>query len=258
MWYNSILTINFLLTQSEKGENMHFTLSALPTPVFSLQSLAVAGFRILMALIVGGIIGLERGRQGRAAGMRTHILVCLGATLTSMTGVYAFEILNFGNDPLRIAAQVISGIGFLGVGTILIKGRFQITGLTTAAGIWCAATIGIALGIGYYEGAIATFLASVVAVTLLHRFEYSVTRRHTRFGMYVEITSAEHIRSTIEYLHKNYRSTDVQVTPPRSGTTGYVGIEVNIHPGKKTSLTPNKVAEDLEKLDNVVFSLESI
>lgn len=227
-------------------------------PAFSLENMVVAAFRILLALIVGGIIGMERGRQGRAAGMRTHILVCLGATLASMTGIYVYQVLGVSNDPLRLAAQVISGIGFLGVGTILIKGRFQITGLTTAAGIWCAATIGIALGIGYYEGAIATFLASVIAVTLLHRFEYSVTRRHTRFGMYVEITSAEHIRSTIEYLHQNYRSTDVQVTPPRSGTTGYVGIEVNIHPGKKTSLTPNKVAEDLEKLDNVVFSLESI
>ena len=227
-------------------------------PAFSFENFVVAAFRVFIALIVGGIIGMERGRQGRAAGMRTHILVCIGATLASMTGIYVYQILGVNNDPLRLAAQVISGIGFLGVGTILIKGRFQITGLTTAAGIWCAATIGIALGIGYYEGAFVTFLASVIAVTLMHRFEYSVTRRHTRFGMYVEITSVEKIRHTVEYIKSNYRATDIQVTPPRSGNAGSVGIEVNIHPAPKEILTPSMVAKELEKLDDVVFALESI
>ena len=227
-------------------------------PQFSFSNLGVAAFRIFAALIVGGIIGMERGRQGRAAGMRTHILVCIGATLASMSGLYVYQVLGVSNDPLRLAAQVVSGIGFLGVGTILIKGRFQITGLTTAAGIWCAATIGIALGIGYYEGALVTFLASVVAVTLMHRFEYSVTRRHTRFGMYVEITSTERVRHTVEYIKQHYRVTDVQVTPPRSGTAGSVGIEVNVHPAPKQTLTPTMVAQDLETLEEVVFALESI
>ena len=237
---------------------MNFILSADSVPVFSLEIFGIAAFRIFLALIVGGIIGLERGRQGRAAGMRTHILVCLGATLTSMTGMYAFEILNFGNDPLRIAAQVISGIGFLGVGTILVKGRFQITGLTTAAGIWCAATIGIALGLGYYEGALVTFLAAVTAVTIMHRLDYRITRRHSRFGMYVEITSAEKVRSIIDYMSENYRITDVQVTPPRSGTTGCVGIEANVHPTAGTYHSPQEVAKFMESHDDVIFALESI
>ena len=246
-----------------KGEYMNFLLEALATdvsaaPVFSFKTLGVAAFRIFLALIVGGIIGMERGRQGRAAGMRTHILVCLGATLTSMTGMYAYEILGTGNDPLRIAAQVISGIGFLGVGTILIKGRFQITGLTTAAGIWCAATIGIALGIGFYEGALMTFIASVSAVTVMHRLEYSITRKHTRFGIYVEITSAEHVRKIMDHLIASYRVTDIQVTPPRSGTAGYVGIEANIHPSVKTPWTPRQISAELEQLDEIVFALESI
>ena len=236
---------------------MDFLLS-IYVPTFSLKDLGVAAFRIFLALIVGGIIGMERGRQGRAAGMRTHILVCLGATLTSMTGMYAYEVLGVGNDPLRIAAQVISGIGFLGVGTILIKGRFQITGLTTAAGIWCAATIGIALGIGFYEGALVTFIASVSAVTIMHSLEYKITRRHTRFGMYIEISSAEKVREIIDYLGENYPSTDIQVTPPRSGTARYVGIEVNIHPTAKQPFTPASVAKELEALEDVIFALESI
>lgn len=236
---------------------MNFLL-AVYVPSFSFTDLGVAAFRVFLALIVGGIIGMERGRQGRAAGMRTHILVCLGATLTSMTGMYAYEVLGVGNDPLRIAAQVISGIGFLGVGTILIKGRFQITGLTTAAGIWCAATIGIALGIGFYEGALVTFLASVTAVTIMHSLEYKITRRHTRFGMYVEIYSAENVRKIINHISENYPSTDIQVTPPRSGTVGCVGIEVNIHPTAKKPFTPAGVSKELEALDDVVFALESI
>ena len=236
---------------------MDFLLSVY-VPTFSLYEFGTAAFRVILAFIVGGIIGMERGRQGRAAGMRTHILVCIGATLTSMTGMYAYSVLGVGNDPLRIAAQVISGIGFLGVGTILIKGRFQITGLTTAAGIWCAATIGVALGIGFYEGAIVTFLASVVAVTLMHRFEYKITRRHTRFGMYVEIISPEHVRAVVDYLTENYHPTDVQVTPPRSGTAGYVGIEVNIHPTSKNPITPSEVSRDLESVEHVIFALESI
>lgn len=246
------------LARREERSNMNFLLSISHELTFSFEDLAIAAFRVFLAIIVGGIIGMERGRQGRAAGMRTHILVCLGATLTSMTGLYAYEVLGVNNDPLRIAAQVISGIGFLGVGTILVKGRFQITGLTTAAGIWCAATIGIALGIGYYEGAIMTFVASVTAVTIMHRLEYKITRKHTRFGMYIEITSAAYIREIIEYVTANYPSTDAQVTPPRSGTNGYVGIEVNIHPSAKNPITPKGVSEKLEALEHVVFALESI
>lgn len=237
---------------------MSFLLS-ISANVFSFEEFGVAAFRILLALIIGGIIGMERGRHGRAAGMRTHILVCLGATLSSMTGMYAYSnILDGSNDPLRLAAQVISGIGFLGVGTILIKGRFQITGLTTAAGIWCAATIGIALGIGYYEGALVTFLGSVIAVTVMHRFEYRVARRHSRFGMYIEIVSAEKVRTVIDYLTENYPTIDMQITPPRSGTANYVGIEVNILPSSKNPTTPKKVATELERLDDVIFALESI
>lgn len=237
---------------------MNFLLYVEGASLFSLEDFGIAAFRVVIALIVGGIIGMERGRQGRAAGMRTHILVCLGATLTSMTGMYAYEVLGVNNDPLRIAAQVISGIGFLGVGTILVKGRFQITGLTTAAGIWCAATIGIALGIGFYEGALITFIASVIAVTVMHRLEYTINRHHTRFGMYVEITSATRIRATVDYLNSAYRSTDIQITPPRSGTVGYVGIELNVHSSSKTPITPKEVATDLEALEDVVFAIESV
>ena len=205
--------------------------------------------RLLLAMVLSGTIGLERGKQGRAAGMRTHIFVCLGATLATMIGFYVADLMiaKYGvvGDPLRVSAQVVSGIGFLGVGTILIKGRFQITGLTTAAGLWCAAAIGIALGTGFYEGAIITFACSVLTMTIFWRVEYILNKKNRRFGIYVEINSDKSVREAINFLENNYRITDIQVTAPRSGTVGNVGIEANVH-NRDFSTSPNKVAERLE------------
>ena len=221
-------------------------------------NLLTAAVRLALALIIGGIIGLERGKQGRAAGMRTHILVSIGSTLTAMIGFFVYYALGEVTDPMRIAAQVISGIGFLGVGTILIKGRFQITGLTTAAGLWATAAIGLALGAGYYEGALLSFVFIVVTVTILHRLEYRITKRYNRFGIYIEIGSDVEVRHAIDALSATYSVTDIQVTPPRSGRATNVGIEANVHIIGKKRITPDEVARELEKLPYVVFALESI
>ena len=114
---------------------------------------------------------MSRERKGRPAGMRTHILVCLGASMTTMSGFFVVHTLGIESDPLRISAQVISGIGFLGVGTILITGRMHVKGLTTAAGLWTTASIGIALGAGFYEGALLCAVLSVIAISVLYRLE---------------------------------------------------------------------------------------
>nr|MBE6545124.1 MgtC/SapB family protein [Oscillospiraceae bacterium] len=221
---------------------------------FNLISIVL---RLVLAMLLGGTIGLERGKQGRAAGMRTHIFVCLGATLATMIGFYSVEILDSIGDPLRVAAQVISGIGFLGVGTILLKGRFQITGLTTAAGLWCAAAIGIALGAGFYEGAIITFVCSVLTVTIVSRVEHVFNKKYSRFGIYIEICSDKYVREAIDLLESNYKVSDIQVTSPRSGTTGNVGIEANVH-NRDFSTSPNQVSKELEAEEYVIFALESI
>ncbi len=213
--------------------------------------------RLVLAMFFGGALGLERGKQGRAAGMRTHIFVCLGATLTTMIGFFAVEKLGSTGDPLRIAAQVISGIGFLGVGTILLKGRFQITGLTTAAGLWCAAAIGIALGAGFYEGAVVTFVCSLLTVTIFWRLEYKLNKKYRRFGIYVEIRSDEYVREAIDFIQEKFSVTDVQVTSPRSGTVGNVGIEANVH-NRDFSTTPHDAAKILEEKEYIVFALESL
>ncbi len=213
--------------------------------------------RLLLAMVLGGTIGLERGKQGRAAGMRTHILVCLGSALAAMIGFYATDVLGYSNDPLRIAAQVISGIGFLGVGTIMLKGRFQIVGLTTAAGLWTAAAVGLALGAGFYEGALITFFCSVLTVTVVHRLEYKINKKYSRFGMYVEVRSDEYVRCTIDYLRENFMITDIQVTAPRSATQGNVGIEAVVH-NRDFKTSPDAVTSSLESKEHVIYAIESI
>lgn len=218
---------------------------------------ATIAIRLVLAMILGGAIGIERGKQGRAAGMRTHILVCLGAALVTMIGFFATEVLEYSNDPLRIAAQVVSGIGFLGVGTILLKGRFQITGLTTAAGLWCAAAIGLALGAGFYEGAIIVFICAMLTITVVSRLESTLNRKYRRFGMYVEITSDKSVRAAMDLMMEKWQISDIQITAPRSGTAGNVGIEANIH-NRNFLTTPDEIANELEKEDFVVFALESI
>ncbi len=135
--------------------------------------------RIVMAVIIGGLLGLERGMKNRPAGLRTYMLVCTGACLVMLTNQYVCQVFGTG-DPTRMAAQVVSGIGFLGAGTIIVTRHSQIKGLTTAAGLWTAAGVGLALGVGFYEAALLGGLAAFTVMTLLQRMDnrmHSTTKR---------------------------------------------------------------------------------
>lgn len=157
--------------------------------------------RLVLAVVLGGIIGFERGRSGRPAGLRTHILVCLGSVLAMMTNQYIFE--TFGiSDPTRIAAQVISGIGFLGAGTILVTGKHQVKGLTTAATLWTTACMGLAIGIGFYKAAIAACLMITFATTVLHRFDNYMLSKSRIMDVYVEFSNSLSITSLREAMTK--------------------------------------------------------
>ena len=109
--------------------------------------------RLCAAAILGGIVGVERGSADRPAGLRTHILVCAGSALIMMVSLYGSDGLTAGRDSSRIAAQVVSGIGFLGAGTILREG-FSVKGLTTAASLWAVSCVGLAVGSGFFVGAL--------------------------------------------------------------------------------------------------------
>lgn len=211
--------------------------------------------RIFLAFFIGGFIGAERGKQGRAAGMRTHILVCVGSALASMIGVYGSEILGFTGDPMRIAAQVVSGIGFIGVGTILIKGGTQITGLTTAAGLWAVGTVGLALGVGFYEGALIAFICFIFTVSILHRIENRLYSKPSNDFVYIEISSDGAINEMLSLLRTKYLATELNVTPPRSGKEGNVGIE-GIVPIERLHLSMEEVTEIILNEEPVVYVLE--
>lgn len=158
--------------------------------------------RLLLSVILGGVIGFERGRAGRPAGLRTHILVCLGSALAIMTNQYIYQIYHVG-DPTRMAAQVISGIGFLGAGTIIVTGRHQVKGLTTAAGLWATACMGLAIGIGFYKAAIfACFLIAFVTI-VLHRFDNMMLSKAKVLDLYIEISKEIPISSVLDKIKTN-------------------------------------------------------
>ena len=137
--------------------------------------------RLSLAALFGAIIGLERERKNWAAGLRTHMLVCVGSALTMMVSAYGFmDVLGPKNivlDPSRIAAQVISGIGFIGAGTILFLRQGIVRGLTTAAGLWTVAAIGLATGGGMYFAAAVTTFSAIIILLILQPFEKKIAER---------------------------------------------------------------------------------
>jgi putative Mg2+ transporter-C (MgtC) family protein len=212
--------------------------------------------RLFLAFLCGGMIGMERGKRGRAAGFRTHILVCLGATMTVMTGLFAVKTLSIDSDPLRIGAQVISGIGFLGVGTILITGNTHVKGLTTAAGLWTTAAIGLAIGIGYYEAAILCTIICVLTIVCLNRFENVVVGKNRNVELYVEIRDVGKANAVVDIItSKQHKVSRLEITPARSGIVNSLGIEVTLLLIK--GVEKKQIIREIAEIPEVSFVIES-
>lgn len=204
--------------------------------------------RSLASVLIGSLIGSERARHGRAAGMRTHILVCLGACMTAMTSVFVNRALGISGDVFRIPAQVVSGIGFLGAGMIVLKANNMITGLTTAAGVWTTATIGIALGYGYYIGALIVTALFLITIILFARFE---RRRKSAEVIYIELDNLYKVNATLTELERYIPEPfTYQVFAPKSNHSGNVGVNLVIE--KRIDLDVSKLTE----IENVVFATE--
>lgn len=180
--------------------------------------------RLLLAAVFGGLIGSERGRHGRAAGMRTHILICIGAAMTSLTGLFIAHIGSTG-DISRISAQVISGIGFLGVGTIMVRNNSIVTGLTTAAGMWATAAIGIAVGYGFYTAALLATAICIFTVTVLSRLEKN---RKNVIHLYVEICDTKSTGMIVDTVRAMENAVSVDLTQPKSNCNGHIGLLVDV------------------------------
>ena len=142
--------------------------------------------RMTLAVVCGGIIGIEREYKRRPAGFRTHILICLGAAMTTLTSQYLYLVLGQYTDMARLGAQVVAGIGFIGAGTIIVTRRQRVKGLTTAAGLWAAAIIGLTLGGGFYEGGLFATLLILIAELFFSRVEYRMLKNAPEVNLYVE------------------------------------------------------------------------
>lgn len=157
-------------------------------------------FRLVLAVIFGGIIGIGREFERRPAGLRTHILVCIGAALAMITNIYISNMYSMTLDPTRIGAQVISGIGFLGAGTILVTGNKEVKGLTTAAGLWASACMGLAIGTGFYEGAIVGCIFIVLSTVILAKLENYIDKKSRVIDLYIEVDTPSDFSNLIKKL----------------------------------------------------------
>ena len=174
-------------------------------------NLASILLRLTLAMLFGGLIGLERERKRRPAGFRTYMLVCLGAALTMLLSQYEYYMITndwaalageIGIRPgvSRFGAQVINGIGFLGAGTIIVTGRQEVKGLTTAAGRWASACMGLAIGAGFYECVLLGFLLIFLAIRLLPYVENSIIENARNMNIYVEFQSLDDVGAIINRI----------------------------------------------------------
>ena len=185
--------------------------------------------RLTLATLFAGIIGLERGKKKRPAGFRTHILVCIGATIIMITNQYIIDIMHMDSDPTRLGAQVISGIGFLGAGTIIVDRRNQVKGLTTAAGLWACACMGLAIGIGFYEGAIISCIFLFGVMTGLHKLDLYVQNNSKVINIYVECDNISNVTSFIKKLRaQGIRISNLEVPKTDKIDKNNVGVVMTI------------------------------
>ena len=157
--------------------------------------------RLLLAMAFGGTIGFERGIRQRAAGLRTHMLLCVGAASTMLVSQYIYASYGVG-DPARLSAQVISGIGFLGAGTIIVTRRNQIKGLTTAATLWATACMGLAVGVGFYECALAMYVILIFILLLVNVVDTKYLKIPTSTALYLEVRRDVVLGNAIHFIHE--------------------------------------------------------
>ena len=176
------MQIKYMLKEEKMNEIKEFLLS-LGIGEFELVTIA----KLLFSSCCGAVIGLEREKKGRPAGLKTFSLVCMGATLAMITNEFIYKyVAGDSGDLARMAAQVISGIGFLGAGTIMVTGHNQVKGLTTAAALWMTAAIGIAIGAGYYFGGVAGVVILVVSSAVYRVLDRHILQNSRSMRIYAE------------------------------------------------------------------------
>ena len=203
-------------------------------------------FRLFLAVMCGGIIGIEREHKRRPAGFRTHILICLGASMTTLTSQFLFYNLNLYTDIGRLGAQVVAGIGFIGAGAIIVTKRRQVKGLTTAAGLWTCAIIGLTIGAAFYEVAVISTVVILIAEIFFVKFEYWVLVNSRNLNIYVEYEDNENLDNVIRLI-KGYRVVVIDLEITKSGNNACAIFQLQL---------PKKISHD--KIMTAISAAEGI
>lgn len=213
------------------------------------STLGVA-MRLFLALIVGLVVGIDRELKRRGAGIKTHVLVCVGAAAVMITSEYLMVKFGGDLDISRMGAQVISGVGFLGVGTIIVTGRNQVRGLTTAASLWVCACVGLAAGVGYVEGVLIALILLIFTLRILGKLDV-VVRRHAKvFDLYLEFTDNKGLTKFVEKMREEQNKiTVLQIGKGDvgEGPNAVVSLEIKDH-----SKRPGLI-DDLRCLEYIRF-----
>ena len=199
---------------------------------------------------MGGILGLERTRKLRPAGLRTYMLVCIGACIIMIAGLLLFEQNGRISDPARMAAQVVSGIGFIGAGTIIVTPKHRIKGLTTAAGLWAAACLGIVIGCGFYLVAIGAFVVLLVTMLFADKLELVFYTKLRRINLGMIVSSLEEIKHiSIAMESQGILLTSVEFTDSSNDK----GLVISCVARLQRKIPHDNVIDMLRTLDGVVF-----
>jgi putative Mg2+ transporter-C (MgtC) family protein len=212
--------------------------------------------RLSVALIVGLVIGIDRGLKHRGAGIKTHSLVCLGSALVMLTSEYiAMQFPEVRADMNRMGAQVISGVGFLGVGTIIVTGRHQVRGLTTAAGFWTCACLGLAAGIGFIDGAVYALLFVVFIFKVFNRLDIFVREHAVVYDFYIEFATGSSVARFIDAMrNRGVKISNIELTKSRikgEGPSAIITLEIRDRHVRETILG------EIQSLEFVRFAEET-
>ena len=207
--------------------------------------------RLVLAMLMSGALGLERTRKLRPAGLRTYMLVCIGACTVTMAGIFVNQNYVPGADPARMAAQVVSGIGFIGAGTIIVTGRQKIKGLTTAAGLWATACLGIVLGVGFVTLAFGTFCVMLVVMISADRLEQWYSQRLCRFSINLIMESPGVLKQIDRELSReNITLGSVEIRD----TLDHVGISVSGVVRTASRISHEELIRKISDMDGVFFA----
>ena len=209
--------------------------------------------RMVFAIVAGGIIGVDRGIKNEAAGLQTHTLVSLGTTIIMMTNIYMYELYGDANiDPTRMGSYVISGIGFIGAGTILVTNENRVQGLATAASIWSAAALGLAIGGGFYAAAIAGVFLIVGIIILLRPFKDYIQKKIEFTEISLIVFSKHGFSHFLEYIHsEDLVVSSLNIEQESSGDEDDQGIifTITLDIGKKAKR--NDFIKKLKAIDGI-------